>query len=121
MTRDEARRHVERFAADIVAVCRAVQEVPEIVVADVDAEALRLLLSPPTCATWQPIETAPEGTDVIVFFPDANEEYQWMICHRLEGDWYEQNADTSPDPIDDVEPTHWMPLPEPPRAEQGGE
>lgn len=62
--------------------------------------------------SWQPIETCPEGVDVIAFFPDANEEYQRMVVHKLDGDWYAQDVNASPDPIDDVTPTHWMPMPE---------
>lgn len=66
---------------------------------------------------WQPIETAPEGEDVIAFFPDANEECQRMIAHRLDGDWYPQDASIG-ESIDDVQPTHWMPLPAPPADSQ---
>lgn len=64
---------------------------------------------------WQPIADMPEaGVDVLVFCPDANTPV--MICHHF-GDndgWYEQNPNIGP-PLD-VDPTHWMPLPEPPEA-----
>lgn len=69
--------------------------------------------------TWLPISSAPEGVDILAFFPDANEEYQRMIVHRLEGDWYQQDADACPQPIDDVEPTHWQPLPSIPAGKDG--
>jgi hypothetical protein len=63
---------------------------------------------------WQPIETAPkDGTWVLGFFPyygvnqmqwhDGNRklEHHWMLFGRLT-------------PTD---PTHWMPLPEPPKED----
>lgn len=65
---------------------------------------------------WRPIESAPEGVDVLAFFPDAAPEYAVMIVHRVDGEgaaWYAQDADANPRPLD-VEPTHWMPLPAPP-------
>lgn len=69
---------------------------------------------------WQPIETAPKNEYILVFCPDAADYTQIMICGLLEFDgdpdspvWYELNADTRPDPLD-VEPTHWMALPQKP-------
>jgi hypothetical protein len=58
---------------------------------------------------WQPIETYPGG-DVLVWV------YDWIhIAYRLgyDGLWYERSQDG-----DDVllGVTHWMPLPEPPKA-----
>ena len=58
---------------------------------------------------WQPIETAPRDRPVIVAIP------QWVFADiglvDVLGRWYS--------PIDGVEhspaPTHWMPLPEPPK------
>lgn len=66
-------------------------------------------------AQWQPIETAPNEVDVLAYFPDASDEYQVMVAHRIEGDWYPQDANACPDPLD-VAPTHWMPRPNPPAA-----
>lgn len=66
-------------------------------------------------SNWQPIESAPEADDVLGFFPDAAEDRQVMIVHRIGGDWHEQNVDRCPDPLI-VFPTHWMPLPVPPSA-----
>lgn len=68
---------------------------------------------------WQPIKTAPFGTDVIVFFPELSEEYRVMICHRFEeapSEWYQQDADQCPSAVED-EPTHWMPMPSEPTRE----
>lgn len=69
---------------------------------------------------WQPIITAPKNEYVLVFCPDAADHTQIMICGHLEAqgdpdgpDWYELNADTRPAPLD-VDPTHWMPLPDAP-------
>lgn len=58
---------------------------------------------------WQPIETAPDNQDVLVYCPDASEEARIMICHFFLGDWHEQNPSIGA-PLD-VEPSHWMPLP----------
>jgi hypothetical protein len=66
--------------------------------------------------TWQPIETAPHGDDVLVFCPDASEP--GIVVAALltfddgEGgeafvDWHDVWRETELD----VEPTHWMPLP----------
>lgn len=68
---------------------------------------------------WQPIATAPPGEDILGFFPDADTPV--MIVHSFDPDdgagreWYEQNADLCPDALI-VEPTHWMPLPAPPKG-----
>ena len=71
---------------------------------------------------WRQINTAPKNEYVLVFCPDATEGSQIMICGHLVfvGDpdgptWYELNCDARPYPLD-VEPTHWMPLPNIPLA-----
>lgn len=70
---------------------------------------------------WQPIETAPKDVPVMIFSTDA----RWpgviiAICssfvdergNLVAVDWgdFWQDGDL------DVEPTHWMPLPEPPNS-----
>lgn len=69
---------------------------------------------------WQPIETAPKGKMVLVY----EDEYQeYYVAENIKGVW--QYASTSIWPrgtfkqnIDFVcMPTHWMPLPEPPKQE----
>ena len=66
---------------------------------------------------WQPIETAPkDGTEVLGWSPDPRDgiaivKYEtgltmgkWSVVHDAES-WAWNNYD----------PTHWMPLPEPPK------
>lgn len=56
---------------------------------------------------WQPIETCPrDGTDILLFFPSKDGGPAWMevIPYNDCGELI----------ISDVEPTHWMLLPEPP-------
>lgn len=58
---------------------------------------------------WRPIETAPtDGSEVIVYVPRR-------LGHLIAGarnttglQWWSRN-------LGDLKPTHWMPLPEPPR------
>ena len=84
---------------------------------------------------WQPIETAPmDGTPVLVFGDDLNYpcEAYWeprsCTMNILVG-WYSHESmrqgwlchDGSPDAYGSMDPTqinptHWMPLPEPPTA-----
>lgn len=62
---------------------------------------------------WQPIETAPKDADVLLLYLDGSgvqpgywEDDRWIACetHWLTGGgWH-------------AEPTHWMPLPDPPAA-----
>lgn len=63
---------------------------------------------------WEPIETAPkDGTVIWVIQPRNNwiggywqYECIWSVCC-----WYHGYGDGFPEP----QPTHWMPLPEPPK------
>lgn len=67
-------------------------------------------------ADWQPIETAPNKKDVLLYrcgYPLCiagrffnGEEWGWATIERPD-DWIEG------------EPTHWQPLPEPPEAAHG--
>ncbi len=88
-------------------------------------DTLRVALNAALAHMWRPVGEAETNTHVIVFCPDAAEHTQTMICARLEfeGDpnepeWFELNCECRPNPID-VEPTHFMPLPAPPKT--GGE
>lgn len=67
-------------------------------------------------SNWQPIETAPkDGTDflmchaetgdmMVVFYDEPSAEAPDHCWHRMDGLAYHRDL-----------PTHWMPLPEPPR------
>jgi len=67
---------------------------------------------------WQPIETAPkDGTEFLAWYPpDDGDDGFFDIA-----DWIEMpkfvNADSWT--RGGLDPTHWMPLPEPPRAALG--
>lgn len=70
-------------------------------------------------ATWQPRETAPTNSYVLLFLPGASAGQEIIIGAFLKsespadaGDWYEQ-CESAGGPLD-IEPTHWMPLPDPP-------
>ncbi len=60
---------------------------------------------------WQPIKTAPEDTRVLVCRPKGSyvsrvgtDKFTYCGGRRC---WIDSN--------DDYQPTHWMPLPEPPK------
>ena len=60
--------------------------------------------------TWQPIETAPEAGDFLVYMPSAREgrriqAAQWHPNVKIIGGTFG---------FDNPEVTHWMPLPPPP-------
>lgn len=72
------------------------------------ARVWSMLKAERSAINWQPIETAPrDGTDILVFQPQYGECFcafynsgcwwQFSLLHVLKD-----------------EPTHWMPLPEPP-------
>jgi len=71
---------------------------------------------------WQPIETAPkDGTDIIVMYIDIATQFV-RIAFWLDYEWdpsingwwtYDCGEDELMAPI--YAPTHWMPLPEPPK------
>lgn len=73
---------------------------------------------------WQPIETAPkDGTWIMIFCPceefPTHDITHWVAkfgyCdpeHSLETAWVDQDDAVV---MRQQEPTHWMPLPEPPK------
>jgi hypothetical protein len=91
---------------------------------------------------WQPIETAPKMRKIIVFYRNAlGKRRTVMACYykarslEMEDDyaeagvyddetgdcfapegWYEEHDSDNPLMPLQEEPTHWMPLPEPPEA-----
>lgn len=73
-------------------------------------------------SAWQPIETAPkDGTIILGFVPGdiygSNDSMNWsrsgpfVLAIEFDGCWW--GADQLPDAYE-VNPTHWVPLPEPP-------
>lgn len=86
-----------------------------------ELDALRAALAPPpTCGTWQPIETAPkDGTDVLLWEPAANLRHDGLAlvgayvdfkgavvpCGYHDG-WFDNASGRY-----EITPTHWMPLP----------
>lgn len=67
---------------------------------------------------WQPIETAPtDGTEILccAVRPDGS---PWICAVRLEGPDSKQGNNNLPRVLLGMAiwyPTHWMPLPEPPK------
>jgi hypothetical protein len=58
--------------------------------------------------TWRPIETAPkDGTFILAWFEEAQ---QHLLLWWFANHWRFKGNDTIPL----MDPTHWMPLPEPP-------
>jgi hypothetical protein len=70
-------------------------------------EFVRKLLS---ASQWQPIETAPKDYCTALV---ADSETVWLAWYSdHDGDWHDATQDDSNH--DEVYPTHWMPLPDPP-------
>ena len=57
---------------------------------------------------WQPIETAPTGPQMIIIFGGR---HAGVTISEADGDWWRWQKEKGLSTI----PTHWMPLPEPPR------
>lgn len=64
---------------------------------------------------WQPIESAPkDGSRVIIYDPDIPSE-KGIVTEALFDSWRETWTDTVETYLR-YNPTHWMPLPEPPQC-----
>lgn len=69
---------------------------------------------------WRPIETAPKDeSEVLLYFPDG---YWRTGCNVAigfvsgwDGQWYESESDSNTMIAFGSLPTHWMPLPDPPK------
>jgi len=60
---------------------------------------------------WQPIETAPkDGTEIIGSWQCLNKTWDMNKLCFVDGAWLDHYQDCQ------FNPTHWMPLPEPPTA-----
>lgn len=67
-------------------------------------------------AEWQPIETAPRDGTRILFYTPGDEETGWLgIVTESHYDKHGLVDLFVPQWQDGLEPTHWMPLPDPPR------
>jgi hypothetical protein len=68
---------------------------------------------------WQPMETAPQDGTMILLFPssewteDTDGDYEVTYWDADLGGWYQHQH---PDDYDG--PTHWMPLPAPPKDQE---
>lgn len=61
---------------------------------------------------WQPIDSAPENTPVLVWHPGFGMG-GWNVMRRYGGEWME-TAHDGRTLKDGYDPTYWMPLPPPP-------
>lgn len=60
---------------------------------------------------WQPIETAPKDGTKVLGYCDAYGNVvvmEWFVYHGCRAVWETVDGES------EVEPTHWMPLPNPP-------
>lgn len=65
--------------------------------------------------TWRPIETAPQDERVLVSGSGGDAEYVgWAILTSYDGYWHEEDSFCL---YGSSTPTHWMPLPLPPKEE----
>lgn len=69
---------------------------------------------------WQPIETAPkDGTEVLVWAlwidPDTDSFGSGSTFHKARIDKWVRGAWWRTKQSPHMQPTHWMPLPEPPK------
>jgi hypothetical protein len=67
-------------------------------------------------SNWQPIETAPkDGENILMFWPYWGQEAMIGWYDFYHSQWISNSALSTFDQ-DDHQPTHWMPLPDPPEA-----
>ena len=65
---------------------------------------------------WQPIETAPkDGTDILVMTGETMHVVRWINIHGGFDYWAVDDNKHGPFTLRGKAPTHWMPLPEPPK------
>jgi hypothetical protein len=67
----------------------------------------------PNMSEWRPIETAPKEGDFLAYIA-----YGYITRGRMiQGKWFAADSLGDGGRNKDTNPTHWMPLPEPPTAE----
>ena len=65
---------------------------------------------------WQPIETAPKnGTDILVMTGETMHVVRWINIHGDFDYWAVDDNKHGPFTLRGKAPTHWLPLPEPPK------
>lgn len=79
-----------------------------------DFDDARCFIAPKAAAsslmTWQPIETAPRGEMFIYYEPRNGMRCIGLAYLAKDGGWRDSEREWSRR----LEPTHWMPLPDPP-------
>ena len=64
---------------------------------------------------WQPIETAPrDGTEILLFDADTDPTI-YVGGYDYDGRYWFYSELLAQDVVGEATPTHWMPLPEPPK------
>ncbi len=64
-------------------------------------------------STWKPIGSAPkDGTEILASTINGHVQVVWWEAYRSSGEWFHSDDGYT-------WPTHWMPLPEPPRDGRG--
>ena len=93
---------------DDVEICIKQVELNWPIHAEIVESAARIYADLRAKTTWQPIETCPEKTDVLVLLPSASGVHIEQ-AERIRGQYFALYGYSR-----EFEPTHWMPLPEPP-------
>lgn len=63
---------------------------------------------------WQPIETAPSNTSIILYAQNADYGQCIYVGGIIKNYFYVTNSDCQSGCGNTGTPTHWMPLPDPP-------
>lgn len=112
----------EQQARDMIERITGMEEAQQLTAGDV--VELANLIADRGCV-WQPIETAPrDGTEVLVcrVYEDGKAEY--AVAHNYDdGNGWRDMGDLGWAGMtheEDNQPTHWMPLPTPPSANDAG-
>ncbi len=73
---------------------------------------------PLPASEWQPIETAPkDGKRIIVYCPKLDGPKENIVSYQRNGTNFPWRADEG-NLLQRDQPTHWMPLPEPPAGDE---
>jgi len=70
---------------------------------------------------WQPIETAPKDGKWVLVYVNAWGRHEFAVCFFRDDKWVyvDSNFEDINEDIEFGAPTHWMPLPEPPKDKNG--